>query len=52
MPPQVYQAQEQTIVGLLAGLDREHGGAAGWAASRGITEDELAALRAGLTEPA
>jgi len=50
--PQVYQAQEHTIVGLLAGLDREHGGATGWAASRGISEGELAALRAGLTEPA
>ena len=45
VPPAVYQAQEHTIVGFLAGLDREHGGAGSWARARGIGERELDGLR-------
>lgn len=48
VPPEVYEAQEYTIRGLLDQLDREYGGAAGWAALRGITPGDLDRLRAGL----
>lgn len=48
VPAQVYQAQEHTIVGFLDGLDRDHGGADGWATARGIGDAELAGLRAAL----
>ncbi|WP_395727547.1 tyrosine-protein phosphatase [Nakamurella sp.] len=45
VPAEVYRAQEHTIVGFLEGLDREHGGAHGWAQARGIGEPELTTLR-------
>jgi hypothetical protein len=45
VPPEVYQAQEHTIVGFLAGLDREHGGATAWARARGMAPADLAGLR-------
>jgi len=48
VPPEVYDAEEHTITGFLAALDSRHGGAAGWAHSRGITDHELARLREGL----
>ena len=45
VPAQVYQAQEHTIVGFLAGLDGRHGGAEAWARARGIGDAEIAGLR-------
>jgi len=52
VPPAVYEAQEHTIRGLLDALDREYGGAGGWAALRGITPADVERLRAGLlTDP-
>lgn len=51
VPPEVYQAEEHTITGFLARLDADHGGAAGWARSRGITDAEVERLRAGLLAP-
>ena len=50
--PQVYQAREETIRGFLAALDRDHGGARSWAASRGIEPAVVDRLREGLREPA
>jgi protein-tyrosine phosphatase len=51
VPPEVYQAQERTIRGFLDVLDRDWGGAAGWAAARGIPAVVLAELADGLLEP-
>jgi hypothetical protein len=51
VPPEVYQAHEYTIRGFLHGLDERHGGAHGWARSRGIDDDVLQRLSAGLLEP-
>jgi len=51
VPAEVYQAQERTIRGFLEVLDREWGGAAGWAAARGIPAAVLAELTDGLLEP-
>ncbi|WP_300008712.1 tyrosine-protein phosphatase [Pseudonocardia sp.] len=51
VPPEVYQAQERTIRGLLDVLDRDWGGAAGWAAARGIPASVVAELTDGLLEP-
>ena len=42
-------ADPQTMIDVLAALDRDFGGAAGWLASAGLTADELASLRAALT---
>lgn len=52
VPAEVYQAQEHTIRGFLAGLDRDHGGAQGWARSRGIDDATLHRLREHLLVPA
>ncbi|BBG03736.1 MULTISPECIES: tyrosine-protein phosphatase [Pseudonocardia] len=52
VPSEVYQAQEYTIRGFLAILDRDHGGASGWAEQRGIGPAELDRLRDGLLLPA
>ncbi|MGE3664574.1 MAG: tyrosine-protein phosphatase [Pseudonocardia sp.] len=49
--PEVYETAEHTITGFLAALDRRHGGAVGWARSRGITDGEITRLRAGLLVP-
>lgn len=51
VPAEVYQAQEHTIRGFLAGLDERYGGAAGWARSRGIGDAALTQLADGLLEP-
>ncbi|GAA1383455.1 hypothetical protein GCM10009613_12910 [Pseudonocardia kongjuensis] len=51
VPSEVYQAQEYTIRGFLTALDRDHGGAAGWAGRRGIGAAELQRLRDGLLVP-
>jgi hypothetical protein len=51
VPAEVYQAQERTIRGFLEVLDRDWGGAAGWAAARGIPAAVLAELTDGLLEP-
>jgi protein-tyrosine phosphatase len=50
VPPEVYQAHEYTIRGFLHGLDERHGGARGWARSRGIGDDVLRQLSDGLLE--
>lgn len=50
VPPEVYQSHEHTIRGFLHALDERYGGAAGWAAERGIEPDVLARLTAGLLE--
>lgn len=52
VPSEVYQAQEYTIRGFLTALDRDHGGASGWAGRRGIGPAELQRLRDGLLIPA
>ena len=44
MPPQVYAVEEAPIRRFLAELDRGHGGARAWAASRGIGPELLARL--------
>ncbi|MCW0216293.1 MAG: tyrosine-protein phosphatase [Pseudonocardia sp.] len=51
VPAEVYQAEEYTVRGFLRGLDERYGGAAAWAAARGIGGDELARLRRGLLVP-
>jgi hypothetical protein len=51
VPAEVYQAQERTIRGFLEVLDRDWGGAAGWAAARGIPAAVLAELTDGLLVP-
>lgn len=51
VPPEVYQAQERTIRGFLDTFDRDWGGAARWAAARGIPAAVLAELTDGLLEP-
>lgn len=51
VPPELYQTHEGTIRGFLDVLDRDWGGAAGWAAARGIPAVVLAELTDGLLEP-
>lgn len=51
VPAEVYQANRDTMVGFLAGLDTIHGGAAAWARYRGIDDAEVAGLRAALLTP-
>ncbi|HVU73127.1 MAG TPA: tyrosine-protein phosphatase [Mycobacteriales bacterium] len=45
----VHLSKPETMEGLLRWLDDTWGGAAGWLTAHGLTEDELAALRARLT---
>ncbi|WP_224403021.1 tyrosine-protein phosphatase [Pseudonocardia sp. ICBG1034] len=52
VPPAVYEAREYTIRGFLAALDRDHGGAHGWARRRGIAASVPRQLRDGLLVPA
>jgi protein-tyrosine phosphatase len=42
-------ADPQTIADVMASLDSEYGGAAGWLLAAGLRRDELASLRAALT---
>jgi protein-tyrosine phosphatase len=51
VPPEVYEAHEHTIRGILRGLDDGYGGATGWARSRGVPDAALAQLADGLLEP-
>jgi hypothetical protein len=51
VPDEVYRAEEHTMTGFLAALDAQHGGAVGWARSRGITDGEIARLRTSLLVP-
>ncbi|WP_103382711.1 tyrosine-protein phosphatase [Pseudonocardia dioxanivorans] len=48
VPAEVYDALEYTIRGFLAELDARFGGARDWARERGISDQEIARLRAGL----
>lgn len=45
----MHESKPETMAGLLAWLDSEWGGAAGWLTAHGLTDAELAALRARLT---
>ncbi len=49
--PELYETHERTIRGFLDVLDRDWGGAAGWAAARGIPAAVPADLADGLLEP-
>lgn len=49
--PELYQTHERTIRGFLEVLDRDWGGAAGWAAAGGIPAAVVAELTDGLLEP-
>ncbi len=51
VPPEVYRAEEHTIRGFLERLEVDHGGARAWATSRGLGEDVISRLAAGLLEP-
>jgi hypothetical protein len=42
-------ADPQTMTDVLIAIDRDHGGAAGWLLSAGLTQQELDSLRAALT---
>ncbi|NMO90979.1 tyrosine-protein phosphatase [Actinomycetospora sp. TBRC 11914] len=50
--PELYQAHEETVRGLLDALDERYGGARGWARARGLDDDLLDRFPALLTEPA
>jgi hypothetical protein len=43
--PAIMRAEARSMQTFLAGLDRDHGGAAGWARASGIDDDSLARLR-------
>ncbi|MCW2691893.1 MAG: protein-tyrosine-phosphatase [Mycobacterium sp.] len=53
LPPQLFQADADTMTRFLEGMDAEfgtasHAGPAAWVRAQGITEDEIAALRSRL----
>lgn len=51
VPPEVYLAEEHTIRGFLHTLDRNHGGAIGWAHAHGIRDATIYQLRDSLLTP-
>jgi len=52
VPPELYETHEHSITGFLDALERDHGGAEGWAAERGIPAEAIARLRERCTEAA
>lgn len=47
-PPWIFAAEEETMAGLLAGLDDRYGGAEGWAREHGLDRKLIEDLRAAL----
>ncbi|MYW89335.1 tyrosine-protein phosphatase [Amycolatopsis rubida] len=52
VPPQLYQTDENTIRAFLDHLDKQFNGAKGWARTRGVPDEVIDRLKAGLLQTA